>query len=74
MFTPIEVPYLDLQEVVEEALSDVEALELLMEPGAPVPRVFPINPYALTNPIWVDVDGGGFDAPGHPDWWRNAEP
>ena len=74
VFTPIEVPYLDLQQVVEEALVDVEALALLMEPSAPVPRVFPIHPYALTNPIWVDVDGGGFDAPGHPEWWVNAEP
>ena len=26
------------------------------------PRTHPVHPYALTNPIWVDVDGGGFDA------------
>ena len=24
------------------------------------------TPFALTNPIWVDVDGGGFEAPGLP--------
>ena len=27
-------------------------------------RTGPIKPLALTNPIWVDVDGGGFEAPG----------
>jgi len=74
VFTPVEVPYIDLQAVVEKALADVDALEVLMEPSVPIPRVFPIHPYALTNPIWVDVDGGGFDAPGHPAWWVNAEP
>jgi hypothetical protein len=25
-------------------------------------------PYALTNPIWVDVGGDGWDAPGLPEW------
>ena len=68
------MPYGELQSVVEKALADVEALAVLMEPSVPIPRVFPIHPYALTNPIWVDVDGGGFDAPGHPAWWINGEP
>jgi hypothetical protein len=24
----------------------------------------------LTNPICVDTDGEGFEAPGHPAWWK----
>ena len=35
---------------------------------APIPRTFPILPFALTNPIWIDKDGDGFDPPGLPDW------
>ena len=34
----------------------------------PIPRPFPIMPYALTNPIWVDQAGDGFQAPGLPSW------
>ena len=34
----------------------------------PMPRSGPTYPYALTNPIWVDLDGDGFDAPGLPSW------
>ena len=36
--------------------------------GRRIPRTFPIHPFALTNPIWVDKDGDGFDPPGIPDW------
>jgi hypothetical protein len=31
--------------------------------GSDLPDSFPTLPWALTNPIWVDVDGGGFDPP-----------
>jgi hypothetical protein len=74
VFTPVEVPYVELQSVVEEALVNVEAVAMLLEPSTPIPRTYPVHPYALTNPIWVDVDGGGFDAPGIPDWVLQAAP
>lgn len=73
LFTPVEIPYVDLQMVVTEALVGVPAVGDFLEPAAPIPRENPVHPFALTNPIWVDVDGGGFDAPGLPDWLEAPE-
>jgi hypothetical protein len=68
VFTPVEIPPIELQAVVIEALSGVEALASLLSPAIPIPRTYPLYPYALTNPIWVDVDGAGWSAPGLPGW------
>jgi hypothetical protein len=57
-----------LQDVVLEALGGVEALASFLSPSVEQPLTFPTTPYALTNPIWVDRDGGGFDPPGLPEW------
>lgn len=68
VFTPVEIPYVELELVVTEALGGIEAVSTLLDPAIPIPREYAIRPYALTNPIWVDVDGDGFDAPGVPGW------
>ena len=69
VFTPVEIEPIFLEDVVLGALSGVVSDSLLSQ-SAPIPRVFPIYPYALTNPIWVDADGDGqFTAPGPPEWW-----
>jgi len=70
VFTPVQVPYIPLNEVVIDALSEVSAVSLLLPTTVPVPREYPIHPYGLTNPVWVDLDGDGFDAPGIPAWMR----
>ena len=36
------------------------------------PKKYPVFPYAITNPVWVDVDGGGWTPPGLPTWLRSA--
>jgi hypothetical protein len=38
--------------------------------GASIPRVFRVYPYAITNPVFVDVDGNGRYDPAHlqPAW------
>ncbi|MEZ4241158.1 MAG: CehA/McbA family metallohydrolase [Myxococcota bacterium] len=69
LFTPVEIPYVDLQQVVTEALGGVESIGNLITPAAPIPRQYQVRPYAITNPIWVDRAGDGFDAPGLPAWW-----
>ncbi|NCG21017.1 MAG: hypothetical protein GWP91_18565 [Rhodobacterales bacterium] len=69
VFTPVEMPPIELQSVVTDALAGVEAVGTLLGAAVPIPQVFPVRPYAMTNPIWIDLDGDGFDAPGHPDWW-----
>ncbi len=66
LFTPVVHEPVELQEVVTEALSSVEAIGALLSPAVSEPRTFPVYPFALTNPIFVDLDGDGFDAPGVP--------
>lgn len=73
VFTPVEMPPIELDAVVTEALVGVEAVANLIEPGIPIPQIHPVMPFALTNPIWVDRDGNGFDAPGFPAWWVEPE-
>jgi len=68
LFTPVEIPPVQLQDVVLEALVVVPAVASFLSPAIPIPLTYPVYPYALTNPIWVDTDGGGFDPPGVPDW------
>jgi len=68
VFTPVEIPYIELQSVVTEALGGVPEVSSLLDPAIPIPKEYKIRPYAITNPIWVDLDGDGFDAPGLPDW------
>jgi len=73
LFTPVELPALQLQDVVIEALGSVEAIGSLLGESVDFPRTFPTYPYAITNPIWVDVDGGGWTPPGLPDWLVTPE-
>ena len=68
VFTPVEIPYVELELIVTEALGGVPSIAFLLGEAAPIPREFPIRPYAVTNPVWVDADGGGFEAPGIPEW------
>lgn len=74
VFTPVEIPPIQLQDVVMEALQDVEALDTFLSPAIPIPRTFDVTPYALTNPIWVDVDGAGWTPPGIPSWLQEPVP
>lgn len=74
LFTPTDYPPVQLQDVVFEALSTVPAVGGLLSTLPPMPRSGPTYPYALTNPIWVDLDGDGFDAPGLPSWLVAPEP
>jgi hypothetical protein len=77
VFTPVDIPHLQLNDIVVGALSEIDLGSLgaaVSSEGPPIPTTWPVFPYAITNPIWVDVDGTGFfDALGHlPYWWRPA--
>ncbi|MFT7518663.1 MAG: hypothetical protein ACI9MC_000795 [Kiritimatiellia bacterium] len=73
VFTPVERPIIDLQAVVVDSLSGVEAVSNFLSPSIPYPQTFPIVPYAITNPIWLDQAGDGFDAPGVPEWLEEPQ-
>ncbi len=68
LFTPVEYAPVQLQDVVVEALGSVDAVASLLTPAPPVPRTFPVYPFAITNPIYVDTNGDGWLAPGLPEW------
>jgi hypothetical protein len=68
LFTPVEYAPVQLQDVVIEALGEVDAVADLLSAAPPLPRTFPVYPFALTNPIYVNVDGGEWTAPGIPAW------
>jgi hypothetical protein len=71
VFTPVEIPYVELETIVTEALSGVDKIpSTLLSEATPLPRTYPVRPFALTNPIWVDRAGDGFDPAGIPTWFR----
>lgn len=83
VFTSVDLPALELNEIVVGALGELELgsiADSLASESPPLPRRHPVYPYAITNPIWVDVDGvdvdldgSPFDALGHvPEWFRPA--
>ena len=74
LFTPVEIPPVELEDVVTEAVGAVLDDTSLLGYSVENPKTFDIVPYALTNPIWVDIDGDGFDAPGVPAWQIAPEP
>ncbi|MCP4804000.1 MAG: PHP domain-containing protein [Proteobacteria bacterium] len=71
MYTPVEYAPVELQDVVTEALSEVDAVGALLSESPEYPRTYPVHPFALTNPIYIDLDGDGFDAPGVPEFMLN---
>jgi len=76
VFTPVEIPYIPLDEAVTGALGRLTLFQspLFASLLVPVryPKKYPVFPYALTNPVWVDVDGGGWEPPGRPAWLKPA--
>ena len=76
VFTPVEIAPIQLEDVVSGALSGLGApFDSLLAEGVPVPRTFPVHPYAVTNPIWIDADADGeWMPPGPPAWWRAPDP
>jgi hypothetical protein len=70
VFTPVEMPPVELQDVVTEALADVPSVGSFLSPAVPILRTGPVLPFALTNPIRVDVDGAGWTPPGIPGWFQ----
>lgn len=71
VFNPVEIPAVALQDIVTEVLGDLgnDTISAVLSPLVPIPQTYPIYPYGLANPIYVDADGDGeFTAPGLPDW------
>lgn len=69
VLTPTEFPPLDATVIIGALASGINGLDLstlpIANPIKPV-RVHTSTPYAITNPIWIDVDGGGWTPPKPP--------
>ncbi len=76
VFTPVAIAPIQLEDVVSGALSGLGGIfDSLLGAPLPIPRTFPMHPYAVTNPIWVDADADGvFDPPGPQPWMRAPAP
>ena len=84
LYTPVDVPPLQLNDVVVGALSGLDlgsiGVGAAVGDPAPFPKTHPVYPYALTNPIWIDVDGDAdgdgapFEALGTVPGWMRAAP
>jgi hypothetical protein len=74
VITAVEIPPIPLDEAVTGALGGLAVLAPFASSLEPVryPRKYPVLPFAITNPVWVDVDRGGWTAPGRPGWLREA--
>jgi hypothetical protein len=77
VFTPVDIPHLQLNDIVVGALSEIDLGALgdsVAAEGPPIPLSYPVLPFAITNPIWVNVDGTErFDPLGEiPIWFRPA--
>ena len=72
VFTTVDIPYIQLQDVVSEALGGIPSLAAFIPAVVPIPRSFPVLPYAITNPIWVDVGGNGWVPPGLPPFMKQG--
>jgi hypothetical protein len=75
-------PHMSFGLMVNKALGAIDLgldIESFVEPTPMTAQVSPVVPYAATNPIWVDRDGGPdepfhFDAPGpYPRWMSNFQ-
>ena len=59
--------HLLLPEIVSLAFAAMIPEGFSLPMGPVVPDYFPVFPFAITNPVFVDLDGGGYNAPkGYP--------
>ncbi len=78
VFFAVELPYIELDAVIEDALIslDNEMCAGLFGAAPMFPAYFPVYPFGMTNPVWVDVDGDAdgdglvWEPPGHAAWQR----
>jgi len=64
VYTSVPILTLEIGDITARALGAINSLGLAMKPA--IPRQNPVIPMAITNPVWVDLAGDGFDPPAPP--------
>lgn len=70
VFRSVGLPRFGTGEVTQKIFDLIPLLRSFRTPRAAT--VYPILPWAITNPIWVDVGGDGWDPPEAPPSWCRA--
>lgn len=66
VLTATEFPPLDASVIIQSLSVGLDLSSLPLVSKLKPERTHASTPYAITNPIWVDVDGGGWTAPKPP--------
>jgi len=66
VLTPTEFPPLDATVVIKALSIGLDLSSLPLTSKLRPSRIHTSTPYAITNPIWIDVDGNGFTPPKPP--------
>jgi hypothetical protein len=61
--TPLEQPGLDAEVLIKALSTGLDLGELPVASKLKPPVTHTVVPYAITNPIWLDLDGGGWQSP-----------
>ena len=64
--TPVEFPPLDATVLITALSSGLDLSSLPIASNLKPEVTHQTTPYAITNPIWIDVDGNGWNPPGPP--------
>ncbi len=60
VYVTVALGDLGLDKITSLAFKNLGFIGTLIGSEQPLPDYFPVIPYAITNPIFVDVDGGGY--------------
>jgi hypothetical protein len=66
VLTPTELPPLDATVIIKALSIGLDLSSLPLTSALKPARIHIQTPYAITNPIWIDVDGGGWTPPKPP--------
>ncbi|MBA3464713.1 MAG: CehA/McbA family metallohydrolase [Deltaproteobacteria bacterium] len=61
--TPIELPPLDATVIIKALSAGLDLSSLPITATLKPNQIHTSTPFAITNPIWVDIDGNGWNAP-----------
>ena len=61
--TPVELPPLDATVIIKALSAGLDLSSLPVTSKLKPEQIHTSTPYAITNPIWIDIDGNGWNAP-----------
>ena len=64
--SPTELPPLDATVIIGALSAGFDLSSLPLTSSMKPERLHPTTPYAITNPIWIDIDGNGWTPPKAP--------